>query len=99
MLYQEFSFRLPHDFARRSIKALVSHQSLCLFICTFDVCPVPQVNAKIAKADHISLTTDAATTQTGDNYIAVTSHHIDETWNLVNLVLAVHVDNSTYHMV
>jgi hypothetical protein len=42
---------------------------------------------ELAKVNHISITTDAWTSQATTSFLTVTAHTLDEDWNMVSRVL------------
>src|SRR4051794_4507787 len=50
----------------------------------------------LAKAYSISLTTDACQLSTGDSYVAVTGHWIDDNWSLLSCVLGYSASNGMW---
>jgi hypothetical protein len=57
-----------------------------------------QLKSMLAKASSIALTTDACALLTGDSYVAVTAHWIDEHWNLLSAVLGCSACNGTIRL-
>ena len=50
----------------------------------------------LASATSVSITTDAATMNTGDSDVAVTAHWLDAEWRMMSCVLGVSISNGKY---
>ena len=46
-----------------------------------------KIAEELAKVNHISITTDAWTSQATTSYLTITVHTIDDSWNMVPKVL------------